>query len=150
MFNFLYERLYRDEIDKLDELVRYNEAQASLMFELTARNENLESEVRKYKSKYEVMCLYVNDDEALLELFDGADKWDNYKKQQVAKQQAEAIEGAQRPCHERIYTQGGYDVFGRRSPTNQAIPHHHGLRGMQSTSPFACDFQMAVMQRKSL
>lgn len=56
------------------------------------RNEQLEAELREYKGyklKYEVTKLYVEDDDALLELFDVAKKHDL----ENARRQAEGVRG---------------------------------------------------------
>jgi len=55
---------------KIDELERVMET-------YRARNQQLEEELREYKGyklKYELAELYVNDDEALLEIFEAAEE----------------------------------------------------------------------------
>lgn len=65
MIKWIYRLLNHDQIDKLNETIdTYRE-----------RNKQLEAEVREYKGyklKFEVTKLYVEDDEALLELFEVA------------------------------------------------------------------------------
>ena len=69
MLKFFYDLFNHNKIDDLNRtLDTYKE-----------RNEQLEADVRLYKGyklKYEVTKLYVEDDEALLELFEAAEKVD--------------------------------------------------------------------------
>lgn len=68
----LFYRLFNH--DKVDELSRTVEIYKE-------RNKQLESEIKEYKGyklKYEVTKLYVEDDEALIELFEVAKKRDEY------------------------------------------------------------------------
>lgn len=67
MIKFLYKLFNQDEIDRLNNKLEIHRA----------RTEQLEVEVREYKGyklKYEVVKLYVDDEEGLLELFEIAEK----------------------------------------------------------------------------
>lgn len=87
----LFYRLFNH--DKLDE----NQRTIDIYKE---RNEQLEAEVREYKGyklKYEVTKLYVEDDDALLELFDVAKKHEYQNSRlssDAARQQAAMYQGA--------------------------------------------------------
>lgn len=67
MIKFLYKLFNQDKIERLNaQLETYRD-----------RNRQLEQQVREYKGyklKYEVVNLYIDDDEALLELFEIAEK----------------------------------------------------------------------------
>lgn len=67
MFKFLHRFFNYDKIEKLNETIdTYKE-----------RNEQLEKEIREYKGyklKYEVAKMYVEDDEALLEICEAVKK----------------------------------------------------------------------------
>lgn len=71
MFKFFYRLFNHDKIDSMQQTLDvYKE-----------RNEQLEkenSEYKGYKLKYQVTKLYVEDDEALLDLFEIATKIDEY------------------------------------------------------------------------
>ena len=78
MIKFLHKFFNHDKIDELNRTIDiYKE-----------RNQQLEAELREYKGyklKYKVTKLYVEDDNALLELFDMARKAEHYKRNSLAE-----------------------------------------------------------------
>ncbi len=101
MIKLFYKLLNHDKIDELQRTIEiYKERNGQL------EKENME--YKGYKLKYEVTKLYVEDDEALLELFEVAKKHDiEISNRQSDIGQLQAMQAAQNAAMYNVYQVSG-------------------------------------------
>ncbi len=128
MLKFFYRLFNHDKIDELEQrLENYR-----------ARNEQLEQEVREYKGyklKYEVTKLYVDDDEAVLELLDAYNKIEQDKRStNISYNDIIASRSYQQQLANRAARQACGLAMSGLAAQAQGLRYGYGL-----SSPFGCD-----------